>query len=226
MGTAYIVSFLCWNSLKKISNFAWQNKWRLVHNGKQEWKVFWYQRLRKNVMIDTMRNMIQKLSIFLCNYCGKSRNFTTINKWMQIWTEPIILKWNFVLCRRKIACKLWLKIWSLLWCTAIRNGGQIFFCSICSCTKIGASHTKTVEITSEKIESTVRNSITLNACNYHENQENTKLHSELKFPITFGYWFWHLIVRNRSIALNFYQQRPVFAWKKLSNATKAKNVNT
>ena len=53
--------------------------------------------------------------------------------------------------RRKIAFKLWLKICSLLSCTAIRNGGQIYiFCSICSCTKIGASHTKTVEITSDK----------------------------------------------------------------------------
>ena len=53
-------------------------------------------------------------------------------------------------------------------------GTDIFFAvCICSCTKIGATHTKTVEITSEKIESAVRNSITLNACNYHENQENT-----------------------------------------------------
>ena len=37
--------------------------------------------------------------------------------------------------------------------------------------------------------------------------------SELKCLITFGYWFWHLIAENRSIVLNFYQQRPVFALK-------------
>ena len=39
------------------------------------------------------------------------------------------------------------------------------------------------------------------------------MHSDLKWPITFGNWFWHLIVGNRSIVLNFYQQRPVFALK-------------
>ena len=38
-----------------------------------------------------------------------------------------------------------------------------------------------------------------------------RLRSELKRPITFGNWFWHPIVGNRSIVLNFYQQRPVFA---------------
>ena len=138
-------------------------------------------------------------------------------------------------CRRKIACKLWLKICSLLSCTAIRNGGQIYiFCSICSCTKIGATHTKTVKITSEKIESAVRNSITLNVCNYHENQENTvplrisylqmtaliHLQSKLKFPVTFRYWFWHLI-GNRSIVLNFHQQRPVLALKRPKRRMKA-----
>ena len=38
-------------------------------------------------------------------------------------------------------------------------------------------------------------------------------HSASKCPILFGNWFWHLIVGNRSIVLNFYQQRPVFALK-------------
>ena len=38
-------------------------------------------------------------------------------------------------------------------------------------------------------------------------------HSDLKCPITFGNWFWHLTVGNRPIVLNFYQQRPVFALK-------------
>ena len=38
-------------------------------------------------------------------------------------------------------------------------------------------------------------------------------HSVSKCPISFGNWFWHLIVGNRSIVLNFYQQRPVFALK-------------
>ena len=32
-------------------------------------------------------------------------------------------------------------------------------------------------------------------------------HSELKCLISFGNWFWHLIVTNRSM-LNFYQKRP------------------
>jgi Na+-transporting NADH:ubiquinone oxidoreductase subunit NqrB len=36
-------------------------------------------------------------------------------------------------------------------------------------------------------------------------------HGELKCRISFGNWFWHLIVGNMSIVLNFYQQRPVFA---------------
>ena len=39
------------------------------------------------------------------------------------------------------------------------------------------------------------------------------LHSVSKCPISFGNCFWHLIVGNRSIVLNFYQQRPVFALK-------------
>ena len=38
-------------------------------------------------------------------------------------------------------------------------------------------------------------------------------HSELKCPISFENCFWHLIVANRSIVLNFYQKRPVFALK-------------
>ena len=41
----------------------------------------------------------------------------------------------------------------------------------------------------------------------------TPFHSVSKCPISFGNWFWHLIVGNRSIVLNFYQQRPVFALK-------------
>ena len=39
------------------------------------------------------------------------------------------------------------------------------------------------------------------------------IHSDLKCLITFGNWFWDLIVGNRSKVLNFYQQRPVFALK-------------
>ena len=150
------IQFCLKKQMKICPQWKTRMKSFLVSKAVQKWCWTWY-----------------KNYLFFSNYCGKSRNFTTINEWMQIWSEPIILKWNFVLCRRKIACKLWLKIWSLLWCTAIRNGGQIFFCSICSCTKIGATHTKTVEITSEKIDRAVRNSITLNACNCHENQENT-----------------------------------------------------
>lgn len=169
------IQFCLKKQMKICPQWKTRMKSFLVSKAVQKWCGTWYQNC-----------------LFFSNYCGKSRNFTTINKWMQIWSEPIILKWNFVLCRRKIACKLWLKIWSLLWCTAIRNGGQIFFCSICSCTKIGATHTKTVEITSEKIERAVRNSITLNACNYHENQENTDdcfnpFTQWIKIPITFGY---------------------------------------
>ena len=38
-------------------------------------------------------------------------------------------------------------------------------------------------------------------------------HSDLECLITFGNWFWDLIVGNRSKVLNFYQQRPVFALK-------------
>ena len=38
-------------------------------------------------------------------------------------------------------------------------------------------------------------------------------HSVSKFQISFGNWFWHLIVENRSFVLEFYQQRPVFALK-------------
>ena len=38
-------------------------------------------------------------------------------------------------------------------------------------------------------------------------------HSDLKCLITFGNWFWDLIVGNRSKVLNFYQQRPFFALK-------------
>jgi hypothetical protein len=36
-------------------------------------------------------------------------------------------------------------------------------------------------------------------------------HSESKCLISFRNWFWHLIVATRSIRLNFYQKRPVFA---------------
>ena len=39
------------------------------------------------------------------------------------------------------------------------------------------------------------------------------IHSDSDCWISFGNWFWHLIVGNRSIVLNFYQQRPVFALK-------------
>ena len=38
-------------------------------------------------------------------------------------------------------------------------------------------------------------------------------HSDSHCWISFVNWFWHLIVGNRSIGLNFYQQRPVFALK-------------
>ena len=38
-------------------------------------------------------------------------------------------------------------------------------------------------------------------------------HSDSDCWILFGNWFWHLIVGNRSIGLNFYQQRSVFALK-------------
>ena len=38
-------------------------------------------------------------------------------------------------------------------------------------------------------------------------------HSDLKCPITFGNWFWYLIVGNRSIVLTFYQKRPIFPLK-------------
>ena len=38
-------------------------------------------------------------------------------------------------------------------------------------------------------------------------------HSDLECLGTFGNWFWDLIVGNKSIVLNFYQQRPVFALK-------------
>ena len=38
-------------------------------------------------------------------------------------------------------------------------------------------------------------------------------HSDLKCLITFGNWFWDLIVGNRSIVLKCYQQRPVFVLK-------------
>ena len=38
-------------------------------------------------------------------------------------------------------------------------------------------------------------------------------HNDSKCQISFGDWFWHLIVGNRSIVLNFHQQRPVFALK-------------
>ena len=39
------------------------------------------------------------------------------------------------------------------------------------------------------------------------------IHTDSKCLIAFGDWFWHLIGRNRSIVLDFYQQRPVFAQK-------------
>ena len=48
-------------------------------------------------------------------------------------------------------------------------------------------------------------------------------HSECR--ISFRNWFWHLIVANRSIMLNFYQKRPVFALKKSSKATKDKKAS-
>ena len=35
----------------------------------------------------------------------------------------------------------------------------------------------------------------------------------LECPITFRNWFWHLIIGNRPIVLDFYQQRPVLALK-------------
>ncbi len=38
-------------------------------------------------------------------------------------------------------------------------------------------------------------------------------HSDSKCRISFAICFWHLNVGNRSIVLNFYQQRPVFALK-------------
>ena len=38
-------------------------------------------------------------------------------------------------------------------------------------------------------------------------------HTDSKCRISFGDWFWHLIVENRSIVLNFHQQRPVSALK-------------
>ena len=39
------------------------------------------------------------------------------------------------------------------------------------------------------------------------------LHSDSECWISFVNWFWHLIIGNRSIVLNFYQERPVFALK-------------
>ena len=50
-------------------------------------------------------------------------------------------------------------------------------------------------------------------------------HSDLKRLITFGNWFWHLIVGNRSIVLNFYQQRPVFALKNCPRPQRPKKAN-
>ena len=47
----------------------------------------------------------------------------------------------------------------------------------------------------------------------HKNLHNAQRHTDSKCPISFGDWFWHLIVGNRSIVLNFHQQRPVFALK-------------
>ena len=44
-------------------------------------------------------------------------------------------------------------------------------------------------------------------------QLSNRMHSVSKFQISFGNWFWHLIVESRSIVLEFYQQRPVFALK-------------
>ena len=41
----------------------------------------------------------------------------------------------------------------------------------------------------------------------------SSLHTDLKCLVTFGNWFWDLIVGNSLIVLNFYQQRPVFALK-------------
>ena len=39
------------------------------------------------------------------------------------------------------------------------------------------------------------------------------LHSDSGCWNSFGNWFWHLIVGNMSIVLNFYQKRPFFALK-------------
>ena len=39
------------------------------------------------------------------------------------------------------------------------------------------------------------------------------IHSDSKGPILFVNWFWHLIVGNKSIGLNIYQQRPLLAFK-------------
>ena len=48
------------HSFKTIINFAWQNKWKLLHimENKNE-KSFGYQRLRKNVMINTMSIIVE-----------------------------------------------------------------------------------------------------------------------------------------------------------------------
>ena len=51
------------------------------------------------------------------------------------------------------------------------------------------------------------------------------VHSDLKCPITFGNWFWHLTVGNRPIVLNFYQQRPVFALKNCPRPQRPKKAN-
>ena len=52
-------------------------------------------------------------------------------------------------------------------------------------------------------------------CYYHWNEiyAGVTNHSDSKCLISFGNWFWHLIVENRSIVPNFYQQRPGFALK-------------
>ena len=134
------------HSFKKIINFAWQNKWKLLHimENKNE-KSFGIKCCAK--MSWLKRKIIQKLSFF-SKYCGKSRNLTTVKK---MNADLVGAYHSKVKLRRKIDCKLWLKICSLLSCTTIRNGGQIYIlCSICSCTKISATHTKTVEITSDK----------------------------------------------------------------------------
>ena len=134
------------HSFKKIFNFAWQNK--------KKCSTLWKTRMKSLLVSKAAQKChnwhgkVYKNCLFFSNYCGKSRNLTTVKK---MNADLVGAYHSKVKLRRKIACKLWLKICSLLSCTTIRNGGQIYIlCSICSCTKISATHTKTVEITSDK----------------------------------------------------------------------------